>query len=204
MIRASIYIYSFPENGPNTTAHQLQRLRAQAIQEKWEILHVYSDTKSTVGSARPSFEQMLMDAKRHRFDVLLFWSLAQLSQQNTFKSMSLLHQLSFWDICFYSYTEPKLNTCHAHKDIVISIIDTMLKQNQLFLGQRTRDGLKQQQRALTTGPHGRLGPGRPPALFDLELAKTLRTKKDYSYAQIAETCGVSKATICRFFKTQCR
>jgi DNA invertase Pin-like site-specific DNA recombinase len=64
----------------------------------------------------------------------------------------------------------------------------------------TKEGLTRQRLKGTPGPGGRLGPGRPEAEFDEEKARRLRaTVPPHPYSKIAQLCGVSKATIIRFF-----
>jgi hypothetical protein len=45
-------------------------------------------------------------------------------------------------------------------------------------------------------------PGRPVAQFDRKLARELRAER-YTLHEIATICNVSKATMCRFLKSEC-
>ena len=48
---------------------------------------------------------MFADAARHRFDVVLFWSLDRLTREGTFKTHVYLRQLSDCGVKFKSFTE---------------------------------------------------------------------------------------------------
>jgi DNA invertase Pin-like site-specific DNA recombinase len=142
---------------------------------------------------------MLLDAKQHHFDALIFWTLNQLTRQNANNTILLLHKLSCWNVGFCSYTERHLDSCHTSRETVFAIIALLVEQNSVYIGEKTRIGIEKQQQMHTPGPNGRFGPGRPPAVFDQERAQELRARGK-SYTTIATVCGVSKATISRYFK----
>jgi DNA invertase Pin-like site-specific DNA recombinase len=67
--RAAIYTrVSCGDQHPET---QLYDLRELAKQRRYEIVHEYTDTISGAKSKRPGLDQLLADAGRHRFDVVL-------------------------------------------------------------------------------------------------------------------------------------
>src|SRR6201997_1844183 len=67
--RAAIYTrVSTADQHPET---QLYDLREMAKQRGCEIVREYSDTISGAKSKRPGLDQVLADARRHRFDVVL-------------------------------------------------------------------------------------------------------------------------------------
>jgi site-specific DNA recombinase len=198
-MRVAIYSCAASKDDPHIAEEQIQHLQTIAHQENWEIVCVYRDLVAVPGADRPAYQKMLFDAKQHRFDALFFWALDQLSRQNASNTMLLLHKLSRWEIGFYSCTEKHLDSCHASKDAVTSIIATLVRQNRVYIGEQTRVGIERQKKTQKPGPKGRTGPGRPPITFDQKQATALRLKGK-SYTAIASLCGVSKATICRFFK----
>lgn len=199
-MRVSIYILTSMEDDPQVPKGQIDLLRAMVVRDGWELVHVYHDIVSALKSDRPAYQQMLDDARNHRFDVLMFWALEQLSQYGAGSTALLLNKLSTWGIGFCSYTEQHLDSCHTLKDAVSSIISSIAQQENIHISTRTRVGLAQQKRTGKRGPKGRLGPGRPPIKFDQKRAQALRAAKT-SYADIAAACGVSAATIRRFFES---
>jgi DNA invertase Pin-like site-specific DNA recombinase len=202
MENASVYFRKSPSLNPKKAEEHLQQMNALITQNGWHAFRVYCDTEQLSKPHLPAYEQMLSDAAKHRFDILVFWSLSGLSQQNTAKTVLLLHRLSSWGVRFCSYTEPHLNTCNNLKDTVTSLLATLAQQNSFYISHRTRAGLEDQRQTNKPGSKGYFGPGRPAVVFDEKLALSLRSqKKKMSYQSIAEKCGVSKATIFRFFKS---
>lgn len=200
-MRGAIYSRVSAKDSPKDADQEIQQMQAMAFQNGCKTVRVYRDSIAIPGAEQPDYRQMLLDAKQHHFDVLYFWALKQLSHQNATRTMTLLHQLSRWGIEFFSYTEPHLNSCHASKEVVTSIIATLLQQDSVYIGEQTRKGLERQRKTHKRGPKGQLGPGRPPVKFDQEVVRNLRSgSKPMSYGAIASLCGVSKATIYRFFQ----
>jgi DNA invertase Pin-like site-specific DNA recombinase len=200
-MRVAIYSRASINDVPSSIDQQIQHMKAIILRNGWKTVKVYRDLFTMPGSDLPEHRQMLLDAKQHCFDILFFWTLEQLSHQNARRTMLLLDKLHRLGIGFCSYTEPHLDSCHDLKEVVPSVIATLMHQDSIYIGQKTRIGLQRQRKTQTRGPHGRLGPGRPDANFDQDLAKSLRLKK-YSYADIAVNCGVSTSTIFRFFHTK--
>lgn len=198
-MRLAIYVHVPEKDGPGGAQDQIEKMQAMAARDGWEVAAVYSDIVSPGEELRPHYLQMISDAEQHLFDALFFWTLESLSPHNAGQTLSLLHRFSEWGICFCSYKEHHLNTCHILRDPVISIIATLAHQDRVYIGHRTRIGLAKQQQTKRPGATGRTGPGRPKKKFDEEKARALHAAHA-SYAQIVAACGVSKATISRFFK----
>jgi DNA invertase Pin-like site-specific DNA recombinase len=168
-------------------------------QKGWKLVKKYSDPFSLANEERPSFRQMLADAEKHRFEVLIFWSLDRLSQQGPLHSLRLLKRLADWGIQFRSISEPHLDTCGLFREAVSSVLATLAAQERNHLVRRTRVGLARQKRSRKPGPKGRIGPGRPPIPVDQEVLKNLCAARAQP-SQIAAGLGVSKTTAIRLLK----
>lgn len=67
--RAAIYCrVSTADQHPET---QLYDLREMAKQRGYEVMHEYVDTISGAKSKRPGLDQLMADARRNRFDIVL-------------------------------------------------------------------------------------------------------------------------------------
>jgi predicted site-specific integrase-resolvase len=67
--RAVLYTrVSTGDQHPETQPYDLREL---AKQRRYEIVHEYADIISGAKSKRPGLDQLLADARRHRFDVVL-------------------------------------------------------------------------------------------------------------------------------------
>ena len=73
MKRAVLYLrVSTIDQHPETQVHDL---RAMAAQRGYQIQHEYRDVISGAKARRPGLDQLLADARKHRFDVVLVWGL---------------------------------------------------------------------------------------------------------------------------------
>jgi DNA invertase Pin-like site-specific DNA recombinase len=111
---------------------------------------------------------MLLHASQRKFDVLLFWSLDRLTREGTLATLQYLERLTSYQVGYKSFTEPYLDSCGTFKDVVISLLATMAKQERIRMSERVRAGL---QRVRTQGK--RLG---RPALrnFDTDEIDEIR------------------------------
>ena len=72
MKRAALYMrVSTLDQHPET---QLLDLRQMAMQRDYEIVEQYTDRISGVKARRPGLDQMMADARRGYFDVVLVWA----------------------------------------------------------------------------------------------------------------------------------
>ena len=86
-----------------------------------------------------------------------------------------------------SFTEQYIDSCGIFKDVVISLLATMARQERIQIGDRTRAGLERARK------QGRIG-GRPRVAVDMvEVAR--RHEQGESYADIAEDMGCSQALL---------
>jgi len=78
MKRAALYLrVSALEQHPET---QLHDLRGLAAQRGFEIVHEYTDRLSGAKAKRPGLEQLLGDARRGQFDVVLVWAFDRIAR----------------------------------------------------------------------------------------------------------------------------
>ena len=84
---------------------------------------------------------MFADASRHKFDLLLFWSLDRLSREGVLATLQHLSWLTACGVGYKSYTEQYLDSCGIFKDAVIGILAVIAKQERVRLSERTRAGI---------------------------------------------------------------
>jgi DNA invertase Pin-like site-specific DNA recombinase len=81
-VRAAIYIRVSTTDG-QTTDNQRMALARVAAHRRWEIVQTYEDAGISGAKdrdQRPAFNQMLKDAVRGRFQVLMVWSIDRLGR----------------------------------------------------------------------------------------------------------------------------
>jgi DNA invertase Pin-like site-specific DNA recombinase len=103
MKRAVLYCrVSTLDQNPET---QLLDLRQFAVQRGLDIVGEYTDHGFSGAKARrPELDRMMEDARRHRFDVLIVWSIDRLAR-NTKHLLQVLDELNGRGIQFVSQRE---------------------------------------------------------------------------------------------------
>jgi DNA invertase Pin-like site-specific DNA recombinase len=129
------------------TLNQLAQLREFCRRQGWLVVTEYVDHETGSISTRAEFQRMLLDASQRRFDVLLFWALDRLTREGTLATLQYLERLTSYHVGYKSFTEPYLDSCGTFKDVVISLLATMAKQERLRMGERVRAGIAQARRA---------------------------------------------------------
>jgi DNA invertase Pin-like site-specific DNA recombinase len=187
-MKVAIYARVSTKTKGQDVENQLMVLRDYCLKMDYTIYNVYSDQESGSTSNRPAFNQLFIDASKRKFDLLLFWSLDRFSREGTRKTIFLLQQLDDYGILYKSYSEQYLDSSGIFKDVIISILATLAKQERIRLSERVKLGLE---KART---NGRVG-GRP--RIDQDKVKSLLElkSKGYSNRRIARELGIHQKTI---------
>jgi DNA invertase Pin-like site-specific DNA recombinase len=168
-IKVSIYA-RVSTRDKQETLNQLAQLRTFCLQQGWLVVTEYMDHETGSVSTRADFQKMLLHASQRKFDVLLFWALDRLTREGTLATLQYLERLTSYQVGYKSFTEPYLDSCGTFKDVVISLLATMAKQERLRMGERVRAGI---QRARKQGKRH----GRPP-LRRLTAEETANLRKE--------------------------
>lgn len=196
-MQTAIYFCAPSFQDPRKSKHQISQLKEFATQQGWEVKKLDLFDSSDSSFVHTSFQKILRTIKKSPFDVLLFWSLDQLMLEGLFPAIRFLNQLNDQNICFQSFTERGFGTWNLARKSMTSVSAIL---QHFYLSQSTKEGLTHQKREKTVGPKGYTKPGRPRAKFDIAEAEALRAK-NYSHQKIATICGVSKATLWRYFNS---
>src|ERR1700730_16703825 len=129
------------------TLNQLAQLREFCHRQGWQVIAEYIDHETGSVSTRDAFQKMLLHASQRRFSVLLFWALDRLTREGTLATLQYLERLTSYQVGYKSFTEPYLDSCGTFKDVVISLLATMAKQERIRMGERVRAGIAQARRA---------------------------------------------------------
>lgn len=169
--------------------NQLKALREYAKGQGWEIVGEYLDQRSGRRADRPEFLKAMQDAKRGRYDVLLFWSLDRLSREGALKTLQTLRQLSDFGIKFRSLQEPYLDSLGAFGEPIVALISQIALMESQRIGERIRAGVI---RAKAEG----IQFGRPRLEIDRSAMLAMR-ETGASLRQIARAHSVSVPTVVR-------
>ena len=185
-MRAAIYCrVSTLDQHPET---QLLDLKQLASQRGLEVVKVYTDHGiSGTRARRPGLDEMLADARRARFDVLLVWSCDRIAR-STRHLLEVLDELSRLGIQFVSFREA-LDTSGALGRAVTVIIGAIAELERSLIIERVRAGMR---RAKLEGKHI----GRKP--LNLDTAAIIRDRaRGLSLRKIAKAHQVSTSTVRR-------
>ena len=192
-MRAALYARVSTQHKGQETANQLLQLRECCHAQNWWVLQEYEDHESGGKSERTAFQQMLRDAAARRFDVLFFWSLDRLTREGTLATLKYLELLESYGVRWRSHTEPWIDIAGPFRDVIISLLASLTKQERVRISERVRAGLT---RARQYGTRSGRSIGRPRALFRRDRALELR-RQGLSWSKIAKIIGVSPTTVRR-------
>ena len=188
-MRVALYGRVSKDDGKQSTENQLHELREFCRRSRWTVEHEYVDRASAKSADRPQFQRMFEDASKRRFDLVLFWSLDRFSREGVLETLNHLQRLSGWGIDWRSYQEAYFDSCGPFKDVVVSLMATLAKQERLRISERTKAGLQRARRAGKTL-------GRP--RVDVDLARLRKLQRDgVSLRRIAQREKLSVSTVVR-------
>jgi DNA invertase Pin-like site-specific DNA recombinase len=188
-MKTALYCRVSTADGRQDCQNQLRALREYAKGQGWEIVGEYLDQRSGRRADRPEFLKAMQDAKRGRYDVLLFWSLDRLSREGALKTLQTLKQLSNFGIKFRSLQEPYLDSLGAFGEPIVALISQIAMMESQRIGERIRAGVI---RAKAEG----IQFGRPRLEIDRNAMLAMR-ETGASLRQIAKAHSVSVPTVVR-------
>jgi DNA invertase Pin-like site-specific DNA recombinase len=172
------------------TDNQLIQLREFSQNQHWVVIQEYEDDDSGGKADRTEFQLMLRDAVARKFDVLLFWSLDRLTPEGTLATLKYLELIESYGVRWRSLTEPWIDSAGPFRDVIISLLASLAKQERVRISERAQAGLM---RAKQYGTRSGRSIGRPPAVFRRDQAIGLRAQ-GLSWRKIAKAIGTSATT----------
>ena len=190
MKRAALYLrVSTVDQHPET---QLLDLRQMASQRGFEIVQEYTDRISGAKARRPGLDEMMRDARRGKFDVVLVWASDRIAR-SVKHFLEVLDELSRLNIEYVSFRE-NIDTGGPLGRAVVTIIGVVAELERSLIVERVRAGMR---RARLEGRHI----GRPS--LDLDRVAIFQDRRQgMSLGQIARTHRASRATIHRIIQAE--
>ena len=190
MKRAALYMrVSTLDQHPET---QLYDLRQMAGQRGYEIVHEYTYRISGAKARRPGLDQMMADARRGRFDVVLVWASDRIAR-SVKHFLDCLDELNRLGIEYVSFRE-NIDTGGPLGRAIVVIIGAIAELERNLIIERVRAGMR---RARLEGQHI----GRNP--LELDHAGIQRDRRQcQSIRQIARGHRISTATVQRVLRKQ--
>ena len=170
-----------------STSDQETSLQEDAL-KKAGCQKIFKDVASGSIDARPGLKEAISFARSS--DTLVVWRLDRLGRSLR-HLIDTVRTLEDRKINFISLTE-SLDTSSPADRLVFHIFGALAEFERELIRGRTRAGLE------AARSRGRIG-GRPALMDDKRsaIAKTLMSKGDSSPREVAETLGISRATLYR-------
>jgi len=190
MKRAALYMrVSTVDQHPET---QLHDLRQMAAQRSYEIVQEYTDRISGAKARRPGLDQMMTDARRGRFDVVLVWACDRIAR-STRHFLAVLDDLNRIGVEFVSFRE-NIDTGGPLGRAIVVIIGAVAELERNLIIERVRAGMR---RARLEGQRI----GRTPLVLDNYAIQQDR-QRGQSIREIAKEHRISTATVQRVLRKQ--
>ena len=187
MTRAALYLRVSTED--QTTDNQRLELEKLADLRGWEVVKIYQDNGISGARGRkhrPGLDQLLKDAARRRFDLVVFWSVDRLGR-STAQVTSIMAELDGLGIGQFYFKE-SIDTSTPHGQAMLEMAAVFAKLERAMISERVKAGLA---RAKAQGR--RLG--RPP-LTKHQRDSVLRAKREgLSIRAIATRTNVSFGSV---------
>jgi DNA invertase Pin-like site-specific DNA recombinase len=188
MKRAALYMrVSSLDQHPETQMHDLRQMAAQ---RGFAIAQEFTDRISGAKARRPGLDEMMKDARRGSFDVVLVWASDRIAR-SVKHFLEVLDELNHLNIEFVSFRE-QIDTGGPLGRAIVVIIGAVAELERNLIIERVRAGMR---RARLEGRHI----GRNPLELDRDAIRRDRCRGQ-SIRQIAKGHRVSTATIQRVLK----
>jgi DNA invertase Pin-like site-specific DNA recombinase len=185
-----VAIYTRISTGDQHAETQLYDLRELAKQRRYEIAHEYTDTISGAKSKRPGLDQLLADARRRRFDILIVAAFDRIAR-NVRHFLEVLDELNHLGIEFISLRE-NIDTGGPLGRAMVVIVGAIAELEKSLIVERVKAGMR---RAKLEGRRI----GRAP--LNVDRAAIVRDRlAGLSLTEVAKKHRVSRATVCRLVK----
>ena len=146
-MKIAIYTRVSKSDESQDPQNQLNPLRDYAKTLNGEVVGEYIDLASGGRSDRENFLRMLEDADKHKFELLLIWSLDRLSREGISNTLGYLDRLKRNGVAVKSHQEDWLDTRNGSLgQLLIAIFSWVAEQERKRISERTKAGLDRARR----------------------------------------------------------
>ena len=183
-----VALYARVSTTDQSTDSQLLDLRRYVTDRSWRSYKEYCDKGiSGTKDSRPALDQLMSDAKKRKFDIVLVWRFDRFAR-STRHLINALEEFRNLGIDFVSYQE-NIDTSSPLGSAIFTIISAVAQLERDIIRERVKMGLR---RAQAQGKKL----GRPRASIDLDKLRELHGA-GLSHRQIAGQLGISHASVGR-------
>ena len=184
-------IYVRVSTDKQTVENQVRELRQIAERRGWEVVEQYSDagiSGSKGRDDRPGLDQMLKDAQRRRFDVVMAWAIDRLGR-SLIDLLGTIQALEGCGVDLY-LDQQALDTTTPAGRLMFQVTGAFAEFERSMIRQRINAGLK---RAVEAGKT--LGRPRISGKVEKHIQEQLRAGK--GIIKVAREVGVGNGTVQR-------
>jgi len=181
-----VALYARVSTTEQSTDSQLLDLRRYVRERGWDIFREFVDEGiSGTKDSRPALNELMNDAKKRRFDVVLVWRFDRFAR-STKHLILALEEFKNLGIDFISYQE-NIDTSSPLGSAIFTIISAVAQLERDIIAERVKAGLR---RARENGKKL----GRPQSDVDRRQVRLLRSQ-GFSHRAIAAQLGISHSTV---------
>jgi len=185
-----VVIYARVSSADQSVATQLCDLRPMAAARGYQIVGEYTDTISGTKAKRPGLDQLMADARRGRFDILMVWSFDRVAR-SVKHFLEVLDELNHLNIGLVSFRE-NIDTSGPLGRAMIVIVAAISELERSLIVERVRAGMR---RAKLEGRQ--IGRAR----LDINREQVVEDRRSgLSLTQVSKRHNISRATVCRLMK----
>jgi len=188
--KKGIAVYARVSTSDQSTESQLLDLRHYVQNRGWKVYREFVDEGiSGTKDSRPALDQLMDDAKKRKFDVVLVWRFDRFAR-STKHLILALEEFRNLGIDFVSYQE-NIDTSSPLGSAIFTIISAVAQLERDIIAERVKAGLR---RAKENGKKL----GRPRVAVDVTRVAALRAQ-GHSWTEVSRELGIGKGTAQRAF-----
>jgi DNA invertase Pin-like site-specific DNA recombinase len=190
--RAALYVRVSTD--AQTVENQIRELRQVAERRGWDVVEVYRDAGISGAkgrNGRPGLDNMLKDASRRKFDIVMAWAIDRLG-----RSLSdLLDTIQHLEACGVDLylDQQAIDTTTPMGKLVFQLTGAFAEFERTMIRQRIKAGLK---RAVAQG----VKLGRPKVDSAIERRVRKQLAKGLGILKVAKSLGIGTGTVQRISK----
>lgn len=191
--RAAIYLRV--SKGDQTTANQRLALEEEAQRKGWQVIETYEDhgiSGAKFGKQRPELDRLIKDANRHRFDVVMAWSIDRIGR-STHEVTGIMQELDNWGVA-QCYLQQGIDSSTPAGRAMIQMATVFAEFERGIIRERILAGLARARKVGTRSGHPI---GRPQTDSKIEARIRKRLATGQGILKTAKELGVGVSVVQR-------
>jgi len=190
-------VYARVSTTDQTNAIQIRELKDYVERRGWELAGTYQDQMSGSKASRPGLDQLMADARRRKFDVVVVWKLDRFGR-SLVHCVSGIQELASLGIRFIA-TSQGLDTDESNpaSKLLMHILAAVAQFERELIRERVSAGMKA---AKAHGTKTGNAIGRPRRIFNRDEVTRLR-ETGLSIEKIADQMNIGVGTVVRVLQT---